>query len=359
MKKKILVVLATATLFALTGCGKNGYDTFAKYADKYVKLGDYKGAEYTESAIEVTDDEVQYEIDYLLYNLTESQEVTDRAVENGDIVNIDFVGKMDGVEFDGGSAEGQNLTIGSKSFIDDFEEQLIGSNIGDEKVIEVTFPDPYENNPDMAGKDAEFTVKINSISISVEPELSDELIAANTDYDTVADYKEYLKGAIIESKESDADSSKRSEIIANIMDNCEFSGYPEEEMDGLIDGALESAKSSAESYGIDFETYLAYTGYESEEAYITALNDYAIEFLKEKMVICAIAKEEGMKVTSDEMDAFVNDLVEQYSLESTEDVYEYYSEEDIAYFVVADKVMNMLLENAVGVQGTEAATEAE
>ncbi len=359
MKKKILVVLATAALFALTGCGKTGYDKFAKYADKYVKLGDYKGVEYTDTVVEVTDAEVQYEIDYLLYNLTENQEVTDRAVEDGDIVNIDFVGTMDGVAFDGGTAEAQDLTIGSGSFIDDFEEQLIGANIGDEKVVEVTFPDPYENNPDMAGKDAEFTVKINTISISVEPELSDALIAANTDYDTVADYKEYLKNAIMDSKMSDAESSKNGEIIASIIDKCEFSGYPEEEMDDLIAGALDNAKASAESYGIDFETYLAYTGYESEELYVTALNDYAVEYLKEKMVICAIAKEEGMKITSDEIDAFVNNLVEQYSLESTEDVYEYYTEEDIAYFVVADKVMNMLLENAVAGEATEAATEAE
>lgn len=359
MKKKFLVALAAVAMLGLVGCGKTGYDTYAEYADKYVELGEYTGIEYTRNVVEVTDDEVQSQLDSFVSSLTTSEEVTDRTVENGDTVNIDYVGTIDGEEFEGGTAEGSSLTIGSGQFIDDFEDQLVGANIGDKVTVEVTFPDPYDNNPDMAGKDAEFAVTVNSISVSVVPELNDQLIADNTDYDTIDDYKTYITESMTESKQADADSAVQSDILTAIIDNCTYSGYPEDESTKLVDDALEQTKSQAESYGIDFETYLSYVGYTTEDDYKKVLEEYAVDFLKEKMTICAIAKKENMKVTDDEIEEYVNKLVEDYGLESSDDVYEYYTEEDIAYFVVSEKVMDFLNENAVEVDSTEATTEAE
>ena len=188
MKKQIgAVVLAGVMMLSLTGCGSNEK---AKKYSKYVELGDYKGIEYTMDVAEVTDDQVNQQIDSFLDGLAETEEVTDRAVEDGDTVNIDFTGTKDGEEFEGGSSEGYDLVIGSGSFIDGFEDGLIGHEIGDEVSLDLTFPEEYPQNEDLAGQDVNFKVTINSISVKNTPELTDKVVADNTDYDNVEDYKE-------------------------------------------------------------------------------------------------------------------------------------------------------------------------
>ena len=172
MKKQIgAVVLAGVMMLSLTGCGSNEK---AKKYSKYVELGDYKGIEYTMDVAEVTDDQVNQQIDSFLDGLAETEEVTDRAVEDGDTVNIDFTGTKDGEEFEGGSSEGYDLVIGSGSFIDGFEDGLIGHEIGDEVSLDLTFPEEYPQNEDLAGQDV---VKVARDALEVAEHVADLALA--------------------------------------------------------------------------------------------------------------------------------------------------------------------------------------
>ena len=197
------VVLAGVMLLGLTGCG--AVNDKAKAYSKYVELGDYKGIEYTREVAEVTDTQIQSQVDSLLSSLTETTEVTDRPIEEGDTANIDFVGTMNGEEFDGGSGEGFDLEIGSDSFIDGFEDGLIGHSVGEKVSLDLTFPENYQSE-DLAGKDVNFAVTINSISVKTTPELTDEVVKENTDYDTVDAYKDSVRKDLEKQAEEDADS---------------------------------------------------------------------------------------------------------------------------------------------------------
>ena len=378
MKKRLLIILAAMSLVSagLVGCDKSkdskdtteakdsvsstGFDTYANYANDYVKLGEYKGIKYETTKVEVTDEEVQAQLDSFVSSLATTETITDRAVQKDDIVNIAYVGKIDGEAFEGGSSESYDLTIGSGTFIEGFEDQLIGANTGDTVAVNVTFPADYSTT-ELAGKEAIFDVTINSISVSVTAELSDELIANNSDYDTVDDYKAYLESSILENKQATTDSTAKSDILTAIMADCEISGFPKKEKTALVDEQIKSVTSQAESYGIDYATYVTYLGYADEAAYEEAIAGYAEDYIKEKMVICAIAMKEDMTATSKEIKAYAEQMVTDYSLESTDEIYDYYDDEDLAYFVVSEKVMDFLVKNAVATEveaTTEATTEA-
>ena len=192
-KKTFLLSLCLCLMLAFTGCSKNDStaddnsttENTTVASNGEVTLGEYKGIEVVMESTDVTDAEIQVRLDNFVASNATVEEITDRTdVQDGDVANIDYVGKIDGEAFDGGSAEGTDLTIGSGTFIDGFEEQLVGATVGETIDINVTFPENYTSK-DLAGKEATFTVTINSIGKSVTPELTDELVAANTDYATV------------------------------------------------------------------------------------------------------------------------------------------------------------------------------
>ena len=179
-------------------------------AEDYVTLGEYKGVEVTLDEPEVTDEYLDGYIEYVQQNNAVSTPVTDRAVEMGDVVNIDYVGKIDGVAFDGGSAQGSDLTIGSGQFIDGFEDGCIGMKVGETKDVEATFPDPYKNNPDLAGKVAVFTVTVNSISVEEIPELTDEYVQSLSleGCTNVEEYRAYVYDVLLEQQQESYESDK-------------------------------------------------------------------------------------------------------------------------------------------------------
>ena len=352
-KQRIAATLLIGTmLLSLTGCGSNK----AKSYSKYVKLGEYKGLEYTMDIAEVTDDQVQSRLDSFVEGLKETEEVTDRAVKDGDIVNIDYTGTMDGEEFDGGSAEGYDLTIGSGSFIEGFETGLIGHNIGDDVSLDLQFPDPYDKNPDFAGKDVNFAVKINSISIENVPELTDALVKDNTDYDTIDAYKASIREEMEEQNKETAESNARKQVFDKAVANSEISGYDEAEVKKLIDEEFDNFKKTAESYanyGYSYEDVLSMNGFTSEDALKEGITDYVKEYLNQKMVLYCIADTEGIKVTSEETDKEVQEIMDMYSVKTKEEVYEYYGDEYFEVKVLTDKVMDFLMESAVEVESTE------
>lgn len=367
MKKRIgAFLLAGVMLLSMTGCGNGKAGDYSKY----VELGEYKGIEYTKTEVEVTDDEVQAEIDTFLAGLATTEEVTDRAIKDGDIVNIDYVGSMDGVEFKGGYATDHDLTIGSNSFIQGFESGLIGHEIGEEVSLDLVFPDPYENNPDYAGKDVTFVVTINSISVKVIPELTDAVVKENTDYDTVKAYEDSIRENLQATEEANAEAKIQSDIFNQVVQNSKVNGFDEDEVKRLVDEEYEGFKetaSSYEQYGYTYEAVLAANGYESEDDLMAGITEYVKNYLTQKMILYMIADKEGITVTSAEVEELVQEYMTTYGVQTEEEVYEYFGDDYFELSLMSEKVMNFLKENAVLVdsievsteEGTEATTEAE
>lgn len=359
MKKQRIgaVALAGVMLLGLTGCGA-GSDK-AKAYSKYVELGDYKGIEYTRVVEEVTDDQVQSQVDSFVSGLEEKTEVTDRAVEDGDVVNIDFVGTMDGEAFDGGTSEGYDLEIGSGSFIDGFEDGLIGHNIGEEVSLDLKFPEEYPNDPEKAGKDVNFAVTINSISVKNVPELTDALVKENTEYDTIDAYKDSIRKDLEKQAEESADTQVENDIFSKVLENCKITGYDEAEVKELVDQEFEQFKQMAtsyEAYGYTYEKVLESYGYTSEDELKTGITEYCKSFLDQKMVIYCIAKAEKIKVTDDEIDDAVKEYMDTYGVETEEEVFENLQKSDFEYRVLSEKVIEMLKKEAKLVDSTEAST---
>lgn len=358
MKKQRVgaIVLAGMMVLSMTGCGNSK----AKAYSKYVTLGDYKGIEYTKTVAEVTEDDIQSKLDSFVEGLAETNEVTDRAVKDGDIVNIDYVGTMDGKEFEGGSDTGYDLTIGSNSFIDGFETGLIGHNVGEEVSLDLQFPDPYPNNTDLAGKDVNFKVTINKISVKTTPELTDQLVKDNTDYDTIDAYKESIKEDLEKTNETNAEKQAKSDIFDKVVSNCKISGYDEDEVKDLVDEEFKSFKNTAdsyESYGYSYEDVLSMNGYDSEESLKKGITEYVKKYLDQKMVLYCIAAKEGIKVTSDETDKKVQEYMDTYNVETKEEVYNYFGDDYFEVLVLSEKVMDYLKDNAKLVDSTEADSE--
>lgn len=354
MKKQIgAVVLAGVMMLSLTGCGSNEK---AKKYSKYVELGDYKGIEYTMDVAEVTDDQVNQQIDSFLDGLAETEEVTDRAVEDGDTVNIDFKGTKDGEEFEGGSSEGYDLVIGSGSFIDGFEDGLIGHEIGDEVSLDLTFPEEYPQNEDLAGQDVNFKVTINSISVKNTPELTDKVVADNTDYDNVEDYKASVRKSLEDSNKSSAEQQAQADVFNKVVENSKITGYDEDEVNELIDKEFDTFKQTAESYksyGYSYDDVLAANGYSSEDELKEGITQYVKKYLDQVMVLYCIADKEGITVSSEETDAMVEEYMTTYSVKTKDEVYDYFGDDYFEVSILSQKVRDFLMENAVQVDSTE------
>lgn len=343
------IMLAGAMLLSMTGCGNNK----AKNYSKYVELGEYMGIEYTENVTEVTEADIQSQLDSFVDSLAEEEDITDRAIEDGDIANIDFVGTIDGEEFDGGSGTSYDLTIGSGSFIDGFESGLVGHNIGEEVSLDLTFPEDYAE--DLAGKDVNFAVTINSIKVRTVPELTDALVKENTDYDTIDAYKDSIREELETSNKESAASEARSYIFSKVVEDSKITGYDEAEVEKLIDEEFSNFKQQAESYSgsYSYEEVLAMYGYTNEEELKEGITEYVKNYLNQKMVLYCIADKEGITVTSEETDKLVNEFKEQYQIEDEQELYDYFGDEYFELSVLSEKVIDFLKENAVLVDSLE------
>ncbi|MCM1159324.1 MAG: trigger factor [Clostridium sp.] len=360
MKKQRLgaIVLTGVLVLSMTGCGNSK----AKAYSKYVTLGEYKGIEYTQNVEEVTDEAVQQQVDSFLESKAENSDVTGRAVKNGDIVNIDYVGTMDGVAFEGGTAEGQDLEIGSGSFIPGFEDGLIGHDIKEEVSLDIQFPDPYPNDPDKAGKDVNFKVTINSIKVKEVPKLTDDFVKENTEYDTIDAYKASIREDLEEQNKNSAEQQARNDIFNKAVENCQISGYDEEEVKQLVDDEFKSFKETAEnyeSYGYSYEDVLSMHGYDTEDALKEGITNYVKQYLNQKMVLYCIADAEGITVSSEETDKKVEEYMETYGVETKEEVYDYFGDDYFEVALLSEKVIEFLKENAVLVDSIEEEADSE
>lgn len=263
-----------------------------------VTLPQYKGISVPAEEYTITDDELNTKINSILDQYATYDQIKDRAIEDGDVVNIDYVGSVDGEEFSGGNTNGNGtlVTAGSDAYIDDFLTQIIGHTPGETFNVEVTFPDPYENNPDLAGKDAVFVTTINYIQGDKQvPELTDEFVsqtAALADYGTAQGMKDTIRTSMENNK---ADNY----VLQKVLDECQFSEFPADLVDQLVNASMAQFESQASAYGLDMETARSMMGYESEDAQREAMTASAQEQLKTVVMLEAIAKAEGLTVDED------------------------------------------------------------
>lgn len=294
---------------------------------EYVAIGDYSSLEIAKiEAEQVTDEDVQEEFDAYMAAFDEEVEVTDRDVlENGDIADIDYVGKIDGVEFEGGSAEGYKLELGSNSFIEGFEEGLVGVKKGETKTLELTFPETYSNT-DYAGKAATFDVTINGIYKTQAPEITDEFVKENTEYESIAAYKEAIRSQMQASKDSSAENEKRSAIWAALVENAAVKSYNEEKVAEYIleyKNYIEEAVSS--TYSMTFDAYLTNSGMTQEDFKETALSN-ALAMAKQQLFLDAIAEKEGLLATDEELADYIQEYMESMGYTSEEEMWTYFTE---------------------------------
>ncbi len=277
-----------------------------------VTLGEYKGIEVAKQEIEVTDEEVAKE----LVNAQEqnSREITveDRAVEDKDIVNIDYKGSVDGVAFEGGTANDQNLVIGSHTFIDTFEEQLIGKNIGDEVSVNVTFPEEY-HAPDLAGKAAVFEVKINGIKTKELPVLDDDFAQDVSEFDTLDEYKEDIKKKLVEQKEQAAKTEKENAILEKIVENAQMD-IPEAMIETQQQQLADDFAQRLSYQGLQIEQYFQFTGM-TREKFMEDLKPQALKTIQTRLVLEAIVDAENIEVSEEELNAEYEKMASTYQME--------------------------------------------
>lgn len=362
MKKRWILVLALAGVLALSaGCGeKKKVETndtseeapgeTGEYKSKVVKLGNYKGVEAEAVSTEVTEEEIQAEIDALLAFYPDSRPIEGKTVvENGDIVHIDFVGKLDGEPFEGGSSQGEgyDLTIGSHSFISGFEEGLIGKEIGNTYDLNLTFPDPYKNNPDLAGKDVVFEVTVHDIIEYVDAEWTDEFVQKHTEYDSIDAYMEGTRTTLEEDKVRNQPSEWEYRVIQAVIEDSEFD-CDEEELEGLTENIVQEYQMYASMYGMQMADFLQYymNGI-SEEEFRQQARERAEFQLKNQLVVDAISAAENISLTDEEYQEGLKNLAEQYGAESPEAFEEQYGRETVEDGIIYDKTIDFVVEQAV------------
>ncbi len=334
--------------------------------DKLVKLGTYKGLPYTITDTSVSDEDVEEDIQNTLNSHAEAEQITDKEVEDGDTVHIDFVGKIDGEEFDGGSSQDYALKIGSGTFIDGFEDGLIGHKTGEEVVLDLKFPSDY-GNADYAGKDVEFTVTINYIEgEDIVPELTDDFVKelAITDVSTVDEYREYIRNEMQTQNEQTAQEARREELIEEAVENAEILEYPEELVSQYKDSFLSYYEQYAAYYGTSVEEFLKQygsyfgTSATSKEDLDKEAEDYGKDSTENMLVIAAIAKAEGIDITDQVYQEKLNEYVTQYGFTSTEELENQYGNRYLKQIMMNEEVIKFLEDNAKGVE-PESVSETE
>ena len=277
-----------------------------------VTLGEYKGLEYEAQPVEVTDEEVEEELKKVQNQQARTVTVEDRPVADGNIVTIDYEGFVDGTAFAGGKGTDYDLTIGSHSFIDTFEEQLVGKNAGEETEVNVTFPEQY-HEASLAGKPATFKVTVKAIKAKELPELDDEFASEVSDFETLDEYKADLKTKALERKEKEAKTAKQNALVDKAVENASM-----EIADAMI---TSQARNMANDFaqrlqmqGMTVDQYLQYTGL-TREALVDQMKPQAETRIKNRLVLEAIAKAENIEVSDEEVEAEMQKMADAYKME--------------------------------------------
>jgi len=326
-----------------------------------VTLGKYMGVTVTKIDTTVTDEEVDAALNRERENNARTITVTDRPVAEGDTAVIDFEGFVDGVAFEGGKGENHSLEIGSHSFIDNFEEQLIGKNAGDDVEVHVTFPEQYQAE-ELAGKPALFKVKIHEIKAKELPELDDEFAQDVSEFDTLAEYRESLKKNLEEQKQNEAKRTKEDEAIQKIIDKSKME-LPEAMIDTQCETMVEEFAQRIAQSGLSMEQYLQFSGL-TVDGLKEQVRPEAVSRIQSSLVLEQIAKEENIQVTDEELDAEIEKMAANYGMEADKlkeymgDAQKDSMKKELAVTKAADLVMANVKERAKAKSKKEKESEA-
>lgn len=347
MKRRITLGMAGIMMVSiLAGCGNQSYLMDEKYSE-YVKLCDYKGVEATKVTFDITDEEIEEAVNAGMYEFVTYDPVEDRGAEIGDYANIDYVATIDGKENDDYSGEGEDIVIGEGYIYPEVEDALKGMKTGEKKTVEVELTEDYADE-DEIGKKATVEVTLNEISVEKFPDYNDSFVKENLNYDSVAAYEESVKQDLIEEKSEEYKYVAIGEIIDFLLNNSEFNGYPDELYKKCKEDYENNNEYNASMYGMEIDEYMDLFGLDEE-----TVKQEILDSVNTELIIGAIAQAEKIECSKDEITKFVEDVYEDYEYESPEEFLEDYSEEEVGYEIVYEKVLDFLYENAKYIEITE------
>ena len=310
-----------------------------------VKLGEYKGLEVKQVSAEVTEEDVETEINKMQEQNARMVTVEDRPVSDKDSILLNFCGSVDGVEFEGGKAENYSLVVGSNTFIPGFEEQLIGMNAGDSKDVVVTFPEDYHSE-DLKGKEAVFAVEINEIKETQLPHIDDEFVKDTTEFETLEELKNDIRAKAAENKKKSAEDAMKNEVVEKLAENIEVE-IPEVMVKNEVDNMLKDFENNLRYQGMDLNTYYQYTG-TSKEILEDQMKEDAEKRVRISLAVDEVSKSEGVEATEEDMEAEYKKMADIYKLEveKIKEIFQNSQDEAIKSTIVARKTVDLLLENA-------------
>lgn len=327
------------------GSGKNLKFTCEVFVVPDVTLGEYKGVEVKKEHTLVTDEQVDEKVEQERRKQAAEVAVDDRPVAEGDTVNLDYAGSVDGVAFAGGTAEGQTLKIGSHTFIPGFEEQMIGMNVGEEKDLNVTFPEEYHAK-ELAGKAAVFHVKLNGITETQLPALDDDFAKDISEFDTLDEYKKDIR-AKLEAQAAERDENTfTNAVVEKVMENATVE-IPEPMIERQIDSMMRDFEYRLSAQGLKLADFMKYTG-QDEKAFRAGYRDQAEKSVRAHLVLSAVEKAEAFEATDEEIDAQIAKFAPQTG-KTLEELKATLSDADREYFkadAIRDKAVKFLCDNA-------------
>ena len=313
-----------------------------------VTLGQYKGLEVEKADIEVKEEEIDAELKKVQEQNARTISVSDRPAQMGDIVNISYLGTVDGVPFEGGQSDGYDLTLGSKSFIDTFEDQIVGHNIGDKFDVNVTFPAEYHSE-DLAGKNAVFAVELKDISTKELPELNDEFAQDVSEYESLDEYKKNILSRLKEAKENAAKNAKIETLIAKAVENAKMD-VPQVMIDNRAEQMVKEFENNITRQGIAFDLYCQYMNTTPQDIAKT-FEPTAEKNVKSRLVLEQVVKDEGIIPTEEEIEEQIGKIAEGIGM-SKEQLSDAITENDrsaVALDLAVQKAIDLLEETAVEV----------
>ena len=290
------------------GLDENGYWSGIRALDYVTLPEDYASIPLNKADIEPTEEDVQSQIDSLLSQNTTTQQITDRAAADGDTVNIDYVGTVDGVAFTGGTYSGYSLKLGSGTFIDGFEDQIVGHNVGDTFDVKVTFPEGYSDSTDaegntlvLSGKEAVFSVTLNGISEEVQPELTDawvdETLGTSNDLHSVEALRAFYQQQLYQ-------TNLQTAVMDYLLQNSTFGDIPKSVLDYQVTQCLNYYYTMGGYYGYELDAFVQMMGYDNADAMLAALADSIESYAKEALVYQAVAEAMELAPTQEQIDAY-------------------------------------------------------
>lgn len=307
--------------------------------EDYVKLGEYKGLSVKYPVPTVSDEDVELYIQGVLDEETTYEEQADRAVQDGDAANIDFTAKMDGKEYEEGSGEGYEFILGTEEFSEDFEKNLIGKKAGETAEFSVTLPEDYYDE-EIAGKEVEYSVTINSVSEVIVPEYNDEFVAKVTEYKNMEEYEDSIREELIISGQESAAMEAGENALTLAVMNSEVNEYPQDLYDFFYEDIKAGYEMWAQMSGMDNDEFIESIGGEK------TLGEEALKQVNEFLVVKAIAEKEGLDITDENYKESAEGMVEQYEYDSLEEFEKDFGKNYITTQIIRERVVNFLYESA-------------